>query len=101
VKLPARLKELTCNECAGTLKIIASLKMGLRSPFFVEVLFVWIFFSCCSRYTCDEQFTVCGVISWRLSRHFSIMQAVAYKVICALAERKFKSSVTAEFMQIY
>jgi len=54
VKLPAILKELACNVCAGTLKIIASLKMGLRSPFFVEVLFLWIFFSCCSRYTCGE-----------------------------------------------
>lgn len=41
----------TCNACAGTLNIIASLKIGLFSPFFTDVFFLCIFFPCWSRYT--------------------------------------------------
>ena len=45
------IRNYTCRACAGTLKIIASLKIGLFSPFLIEVLFLCIFFPCCSKYT--------------------------------------------------
>ena len=41
----------TCRTDAGTEKIIASLKIGLLSPRFVDVFFLITFLPFCRRYT--------------------------------------------------